>query len=81
MRRIFVIVSAAVLLSACSTVPVSAPARIDPPPVALTSKCVNPDPLPKVVTAQDLATWTVAWIGTAGCERAKRAALVKAWPR
>jgi hypothetical protein len=32
-------------------------------------------------TARDLAEFAVAWIGTAGCERAKRAALIEAWPQ
>lgn len=30
---------------------------------------------------QDFATWAVGWVGTAGCERAKRQALIEAWPR
>jgi uncharacterized protein YceK len=69
------------LLSGCSTVQPSAPAKIDPPPVALVTACATPDDLKQGATAQDLALWTVAWIGTAGCERAKRQALVESWPR
>jgi len=68
-------------LAACSTTPQPVLAKIDPPPVALTSRCANPQPMPEGATAQDLAEWTVNWIGVAGCERAKRAALLDAWPR
>lgn len=69
------------LLSACSTLQQSAPARIDPPPVALVTACSRPDSLPEGATAQDLAEWTVGWMGAYGCERSKRAALIEAWPR
>ena len=69
------------LLSACSTTQPSAPAKIDPPPVALVSGCLRPSDLPEGATAQDLAQWTVGWIGAYGCERAKRQALIEAWPR
>lgn len=69
------------MLSACSTTQPPVPAKIDPPPVALVSKCATPDRLPEGATAQDLAAWTVGWIGAYGCERSKRQALVEAWPR
>lgn len=69
------------LLASCSTTRPSAPARIDPPPVGLVSKCAAPGPLAEGATGQDLAEWTVAWIGAYGCERAKRQALIEAWPR
>jgi hypothetical protein len=49
--------------------------------VALVSRCLPPGDLPDGATAQDLALWTVEWIGAYGCERAKRAALIDAWPR
>lgn len=68
-------------LSACSTVPQSAPAQIPPPPVALISRCQSPGDLPAEATAQSLSEWVMAWIGTAGCERAKREALIASWPR
>ena len=68
------------LAGCASTVP-SVPSRFDPPPVALVSKCATPDRLPEGATAQDLAEWTVGWIGAYGCERSKRQALVEAWPR
>ena len=67
-------------LGACSTLPPSAPAKIDPPPVLLVSQCAEPGPF-EGRTAQDLAEWTVGWIGAYGCERSKRAALVEAWPK
>lgn len=69
------------LLFGCSTTPPSAPAKIDPPPVGLISRCAQPAPLGESITAQDLAEWTVLWIGTAGCERSKRVGLIEAWPR
>lgn len=68
-------------LSACSTLPPTAPPKIDPPPVALVTACSRPDSLPEGATAQDLAEWTVGWMGAYGCERSKRAALIEAWPR
>jgi hypothetical protein len=57
------------------------PAKIDPPPVALVSRCAAPPDLPSEATARDLAEWAVLWIRTVGCERSKRAALIDAWPR
>ena len=69
------------LLSACSTPRPPAPAVIPPPPVALISRCQTPADLPGEATARALAEWAVAWIGTAGCERSKREALIQAWPR
>lgn len=69
------------LLSGCSTAPRNAPAKLDPPPVALVTACATPEPLQAGITAQALAEWTVAWIGAYGCERAKRQALVESWPR
>ena len=71
----------ALLLSACSTTPPPVPVKIDPPPVALISRCLIPPDLVSEATARDLAEWAVAWIGVAGCERAKRQALLEAWPR
>ena len=68
------------LLSGCSAPPLSAPAKIDPPPVLLVTKCAEPGPFVGQ-TAQDLAEWTVGWIGAYGCERSKRQALVEAWPK
>jgi hypothetical protein len=69
------------LFGCASTPPPRAPAKIDPPPVALAGKCPSPDGLPEGATAQDLSAWVIGWIGTAGCERAKRQALLEAWPR
>lgn len=69
------------LLASCSTVPPAAPAKIPPPPVALVSRCPWPADLESEATARELAEWVMLWIRTAGCERAKRAALVDAWPR
>lgn len=71
------------ILCACSTLPPSVPATIDPPPVALTAPCVEPGPLPTTgqVTARDLAEWTGGWIKAYGCERSRRADLIDAWPR
>ena len=77
----WMLVLSALALSACSTARPPVPARIDPPPVALSSRCAAPPDLASEATARDLAEWTVAWIGTAGCERAKRQALLEAWPR
>lgn len=47
----------------------------------LVGRCPWPADLAEVATARDLAAWVVEWIGTAGCERAKRQALIEAWPR
>lgn len=69
------------MASGCSTTPQPVPAKIDPPPVGLTLPCQAPADLAADATAQDLAEWTVAWIGAYGCERGKRAALVEAWPK
>jgi len=80
LRRLL-LVSSLLMLSACSTVPPVAPLVIPPPPVALVSRCAAPPDLPDLATARDLAEWAVMWVGTAGCERAKRAALIDAWPR
>lgn len=68
-------------LCACASAPPAAPLAIPPPPVALVSRCAAPPALPDMATARDLAEWAVMWVGTAGCERAKRQALVEAWPR
>lgn len=68
-------------LCACSTPRPIAPAKTDPPPVALVVDCARPAPLPEGATGRDLAEWTVAWIGAWGCERRKRRALLEAWPR
>jgi hypothetical protein len=57
------------------------PAKIDPPPVVLTMPCPTPADLAEGATAQQLAGWSVEWIRAYGCERAKRAGLVEAWPR
>jgi len=69
------------LLSACSTVPPSAPAKIEPPPVALVMECLRPGDLPEPATAKDLAAWALEWIGAYGCEKSKRTALIESWPR
>lgn len=69
------------LLSACSTPPPAAPAKIDPPPVAMVSRCPWPAELREEATARDLAEWVVAWIGAAWCERSKRQALIDSWPK
>ena len=71
----------AVMLVGCASTSQHAPAKIDPPPVVLVSRCPWPPDLPDMATARDLAEWAVQWVGTAGCERAKRAALIDAWPR
>lgn len=68
-------------LSGCSTTPRAVPAKIDPPPVALSTPCSTPADLESNASAQQLSAWTVEWIGAYGCERAKRAGLVEAWPR
>lgn len=78
--RILPLALCCLLLAACSTVPSNAPARIDPPPVDLMTRCSDPGKF-SGENAQDLAEWAVRWIGTAGCERSKRQALVEAWPR
>ena len=67
-------------LSGCSTTPRAVPAKIDPPPVALSTPCSTPADLAEGASAQELALWSVEWIMAYGCERAKRAGLVEAWP-
>ena len=79
--RTLLLVCLSLVLSACSTTRPSAPAVIQPPPVALVTQCQRPSDLPEGATAQDLATWTIAWIGAYGCERSKRQALIESWPR
>lgn len=79
--RFLVIPFLCLVTCACSTMPAIAPAKIAPPPVALVTQCSRPSDLPEGATAQDLAQWTVAWIGAYGCERSKRTALIEAWPR
>jgi len=49
--------------------------------VALVTACARPAELPEGATAQDLAQWTVGWMGAYGCERSKRQALIESWPR
>jgi hypothetical protein len=49
--------------------------------VALVSRCPPPADLPADATGQHLGEWVMQWIGAYGCERAKRAALIDAWPR
>lgn len=69
-------------LSGCVSTPQQrAPAVIEPPPVMLASPCQTPADLADGATAQDLAEWTVSWIGAYWCELAKRQALVEAWPQ
>lgn len=68
------------LLSGCSTVRPSVPAKVDPPPVLLTMPCLAPDDLAAKATAQDLAVWAMGWMGAYWCERDRRAALIEAWP-
>lgn len=80
-HRILPLALSVSLLSACSTMQPPAHGVIPPPPVALISRCLTPGELPGEATAQALVEWTVAWVGTAGCERAKRQALIEAWPR
>ena len=79
--RLWLLALCPLMLSGCSTVPQSAPVAIAPPPVALISRCQSPGDLPAEATAQALAAWTMEWIGAFGCERAKRTALIEAWPR
>lgn len=69
------------LLSACSTTRPSVPAKVDPPPVLLTMPCLAPEDLKAKATAQDLAAWTVQWMGAYWCEQDRRAALIEAWPK
>ena len=71
----------AVMLVGCASTSQHAPAKIDPPPVVLVSRCPWPADLESEATARELAEWVMLWIRTAGCERAKRAALIEAWPR
>lgn len=59
----------------------SAPAKIDPPPVLLTMPCLAPSELRAGATAQDLAAWTMEWIGAYWCERERRVGLIEAWPK
>lgn len=69
------------LLCACSTAPLTAPAKVNPPPVLLTMECLVPENLPDTATGQDLAVWVIGWMDAFWCERDRRAALVDAWPK
>ena len=80
LRRLLLALSLLTLSGCFATLP-PAPTPIPPPPVALVSRCAAPPDLPDMATARDLAEWAVQWVGTAGCERAKRTALIDAWPR
>ena len=64
-----------------STTPRAVPAKIDPPPVVLTMPWPTSVDLVEGANAQQPAVWSVEWISAYGCERAKRAGLVEAWPR
>ena len=79
--QILLVVGLTMGILGCSTKPPAQPAKIDPPPVALVTKCLVPADLPAESTARDLALWAVAWIGAYGCERSKREALIESWPR
>ena len=79
--RILYLAALTLAISACSTKPQVAPAKIDPPPVALVTECRPPGELPAESTARDLALWAVEWIGAYGCERSKRKALLESWPK
>jgi hypothetical protein len=68
-------------MCACSTPLPIAPSKIDPPPLILASPCPLPPDLASEATARELATWAVQWIDVAGCEWAKRRALLAAWPK
>lgn len=80
-RKAFLPFLCLMMLAGCSTLQPSAPAKMDPPPVALVTACLVPADLPEGATAKDLAAWTLGWIGSYGCEKSKRAALIEAWPR
>jgi uncharacterized lipoprotein len=79
-HRTLLLALSLIVLAGCSTTPPGAQ-QIPPPPVALISRCAVPPDMPEGATGQDLAEWAVRWVGTAGCERAKRTALIEAWPR
>lgn len=79
--RLWLLALCPLMLSGCFGTLRTAPAKIDPPPVALVSRCPWPADLPDGATGQDLSVWVVSWIGTAGCERSKRQAIIEAWPR
>lgn len=68
-------------LSGCLTTLPSAPAKIDPPPILLTTACLTPDDLKEGATAQDLALWALSWIDAYWCERERREGLIEAWPK
>ena len=79
--KIWLLASSTLALCACSTMQAVAPRRIDPPPASLVSPCERPAPLNDGATGQVLADYTLGWIGAWGCERGKREALLKVWPR
>lgn len=60
---------------------VTAPKAPEPAPANLASDCYKPRPIALTASAQDLADWTLEWMGAWRCEHDKRAALVKAWPK
>lgn len=70
------------LMSACASMPpADAPSTIPLPPVAMVTPCPEPDDLPDMATARELADMLAEWIQFGGCERNKRVGLLRAWPK
>jgi hypothetical protein len=78
--RVLLPVLSMIVLAGCSTMQPGA-RQIPPPPAALIFRCAVPPVMPGGASGQNLAEWAVRWAGTAGCERAKRIALIEVWPR
>lgn len=60
---------------------VTTPRAPEPPPANLVGDCYKPRPLALAASAQDLAAWTLEWVGAWRCERDRRVALIAAWPK
>ena len=80
LRRLLLALSLTIF-AGCSTPPPRVPVAIPPPPAVAMAPCQTPAPLAEGSTGRDLAEWAAAWVGAAGCERAKRQTLLEAWPR
>lgn len=45
------------------------------------TRCLMPDDLPDMATANELTAFAMGWLEYGACEHGKRIALLQAWPR
>lgn len=68
-------------LCACASTPQPPAPAVIPPPVATLTRCLMPDDLPDLATANELTKFALGWLEYGACEHAKRIALLRAWPQ